>query len=99
MRYIDHRSELGQTAAEYAVLLALVAVGCLAALVILSGSIDGLFSNNSNVFNPPNAPPVSTRPSHVVVPRSVQDCMNEGWRNYPQFEDQASCVQFVTGGG
>ena len=101
MRHTDKHSESGQTLVEYALLLACIALGCAAAALVLSGAIGGLFdsvANDPNVFNPPTAPvPVTT--AAQPQPTSVEDCLDEGWRNYPQFEDQASCVDFVNGGG
>jgi Flp pilus assembly pilin Flp len=97
--YTDRRSELGQTFVEYVLLLTVIALGCLGAVLILSGSIAGLFSDTPNIFKPPSTPPAMTSPSPVAVPTSVQDCLDPGWRNYPQFQDEASCIQFVNGGG
>ena len=37
--------EEGQTLAEYALILALIAVGVIAAVILLQGSISGLFSS------------------------------------------------------
>jgi hypothetical protein len=85
---------------EYAVILAGVALVCLATVIYLSGAINGLFGSTSNLpngFNPPTAPHPITPP--IQSPRSVQQCLHGRWHDYPQFEDEASCVQFVTGGG
>ena len=93
-----HGSESGQGLVEYALILGLVAV--LASAIYLSGAINGVFGSTSNSLNgldPPTATVPMTPP--VPGPTSVQQCYNGGWRDYPQFTDQASCVQFVLGGG
>jgi Flp pilus assembly pilin Flp len=41
----DLKREEGQTLAEYALILALVAVGVIAAVIFLRGSISGLFNS------------------------------------------------------
>ena len=98
MRHTAHGSERGQTLAEYALILGFLAV--LASAIFLSGAIGGIFGSTSNHLNgldPPTATVPMTPP--VQGPTSVAQCLNGGWRNYPQFTDQASCVQFVLGGG
>jgi hypothetical protein len=80
--------------------LAGIALGCLAAALVLSGAIGGLFdsvTNDPNVFNPPAAPPPITTPA-LPEPKSAEDCLHEGWRHYPQFDSEASCLDFLKGG-
>ncbi len=31
----------------------------------------------------------------LIVPTSISQCQNNGWRNYPQFKNQGACVSFV----
>lgn len=108
MRYSVHDSESGQSLVEYTLILGTVAVGCVAAAIFLSGGIDGLYGSigsSADVFNPPNAPasvapPVQpTVPTQPGVPTKVEDCLDGRWLNYPQFTDEASCVEFVTDDG
>jgi hypothetical protein len=85
---------------EYALILACVALACLGTLLLVSGAISGFFGSSSNPpnhFRAPPAPGPTTPP--LSLPTSVEQCLHGGWRNYPQFEDEASCVQFVTGAG
>jgi Flp pilus assembly pilin Flp len=98
MRHRAHGSESGQTLVEYALILVFVAL--LATVIFLSGAIKGVFGSTSNLMNGRN-PPTATEPMTPPVqwPTSVQQCLNGGWQDYPQFTDQASCVQYVTGGG
>ena len=98
MRDTAHGSESGQGLVEYALILGIVAV--LASVIFLSGAINGIFGSTSNSLNgldPPTATVPLTPPPQG--PTSVAQCLNGGWHNYPQFTDQASCVQFVLGGG
>ena len=91
-------SECGQGVVEYALILGVIAV--VAAAIVLSGGLNGIFgstSNSLNGLNPPAATGPMTPPDQR--PTSVQQCLSGGWRNYPQFTDQASCVKYVTGGG
>ena len=94
-----HDSESGQGLVEYALVLAGVAV-LASAVIYLSGAINGLFGSTSNFpngFNPPTTTEPMTPP--VQWPTLVRQCLHGGWRDYPQFTDEASCVRFVTGGG
>ena len=43
--------ESGQTLVEYALIIALVALGCIVALGVLSGKIQDLFNKTSNALN------------------------------------------------
>ncbi len=91
-------SECGQALVEYALILGFVAF--LASAIFLSGAINGVFGSTSNSLNgldPPTATEPMTPPAQW--PTSAQQCLLGGWRNYPQFTDQASCVKYVTGGG
>lgn len=104
MRHTDHGSESGQGLVEYALMLASVVLIGLATVIVLSGAINEFFGSTSNspnglnlpTFNHPTAPGPITP---VQWPTSVQQCLHGRWHNYPQFKDQASCVQFVTGTG
>jgi Flp pilus assembly pilin Flp len=91
-------AESGQTSVETVLTIAAIALGCLVAAIFLSGSIRGIFGSISDPTGPqPSAPFVP--PAVVAVPVTVEDCLNGGWRNYPQFTNQGQCVHFVQGGG
>jgi hypothetical protein len=34
-----------------------------------------------------------------LAPTSFAQCMNNGWKNFPQFKNQGDCVSFVATGG
>ena len=93
-------SESGQSLVEYALLMAGLALLAAVALIYFSGAINGVFGSTSsspNGFIPPTVTEPTTSP--VQWPTSVQQCRHGGWRDFPQFRDEASCVRSVTGGG
>ena len=85
----------GQTTTEFVLILAAIALGCLVALIVFGGAVGDLFGTISH----PSSPSPFVPPNPVDVPTTVDDCLGEGWRNYPQFADEAACIQFVNGGG
>jgi len=86
----------GQATAEYAVLLGAVAIGCIIAISALSRLIDGLFEAPTPVpAQQPFTPPAARAGAHL--PTSLEDCRDEGWRNYVGLTSQADCEAFVTG--
>jgi hypothetical protein len=34
----------------------------------------------------------------LIVPTSKRQCKKRGWRDYPQFKNQGSCVRFIVTG-
>jgi Flp pilus assembly pilin Flp len=83
------RSESGQEIAEYAMILALIAIGCMVAVLYFSGGVQRLFGSTTRPMN--SAPMQPPDP----VPTSVEQCQNGGWRNFPQFQSEAECINFV----
>jgi len=86
---------------EYALIVSSIALACVAATIFLSGRINGLFGSigsSPGIFNPPSVqspPPTMPEPA---VPITVDDCLHGGWKNYPQFDDEPGCIQFVNNG-
>ncbi len=91
-----YRSQSGQTSVETVLIIAAIGLACLAAMIFLGGGISRVFGTTVDPNGPPSSPFVP--PTPVAVPRTVEDCRHGGWRDHPQFVDQASCVEFVTGG-
>ena len=80
---------------EYAVIIAAIAIGCLLALLFLSGGIGGLFgSTTQSLKSAPLRPP-----STIPLPTSIADCQDEGWKKFPTFDDEEECIAFVEGLG
>ena len=82
-------SESGQAISEYVMILAVIALGCMVAVLFFSGSVKGLFGSTTRPMN--SAPLQPPDP----VPTSVEDCKNGGWTNFPQFQSEAECIDFV----
>ena len=61
--------ESGQGLVEYALIIALVAVGLIAILLVLRNSIGNVFKNAASQLN--NAPPPPWHPDHGGVERKV----------------------------
>lgn len=87
------RDESGQTLAEYAVLVAAVAVACLLAGVFLAAGIGGLFGSSDAPPSPGPFVPPST--PQLAYPSSIEDCERGRWRNYAQFASEAQCKEYV----
>ena len=49
--FAARNDESGQTLVEYALIIALVALGCIVALGVLSGKITDIFNKTSNALN------------------------------------------------
>jgi len=90
------RRDSGQVSAELALVLGMIAFGCIVALVYLGGGVTRLFDSSADplrpggVFLPPTAPA-------LTYPTALVDCEDDGWKNFPQFADQAACEAYVEG--
>jgi hypothetical protein len=79
--------------AEYAVIVGLIAVGCIVALLWLGKPINALFHEPTNLPNEqPFTPPVHQ--SDPSAPASLEDCLNGGWQSFG-FASQADCEAYV----
>ena len=66
-----------------------VSVGSVSVTPPLSGSL----ASQTETFTSTLAQPVP------LAPTSFAQCMNGGWRDFPQFKNQGGCVSFVATGG
>jgi hypothetical protein len=81
--------------AEYAVIIAAVAVCCLVALVFLGLTIKSQFDGSgANPSTPPPFTPPATSPQ-VVDPTMLEECERGGWRHFPQFRNERECTDYV----
>jgi hypothetical protein len=72
-------------------LVAVIAIGCIIAIIYFSGGVQGLFGSTTKPGKTgPLLPPFA-----VSYPTSIQECENGGWRTFPQFADQEECKRFV----
>ncbi len=89
-------STSGQTQAEFALIVAGVAVACIVGVLFLGGAVGGLWDRSTKpvtpgTFTPPSDPPTTPTPA------TAADCMNEGWKSYPRFHTEQECLDFVAG--
>lgn len=86
-------SEAGQTLSEYTVVIAAIAVVCVAAVVVLAAAIGGRFdSPDGPAGGSPFTPPA---PQHLAYPTTLDDCEHGRWKNYAQFESEEECKTYV----
>jgi len=83
----------GQTLAEYAVIIAAIAVACVIAALFLVAGIRGRFDATDEPspqapFGPPPSPSLS-------YPTTLEDCEQGRWKNYAQFTSEAECKKYV----
>ena len=82
--------------AEYAIVLAGLAVVCLVAAVFVGAAIQGRFesTNTPTPANPFEPPPTRAVPQ-PNSPTAIAECEDGGWRNFPQFDSEAECRRYV----
>ena len=83
----------GQTLAEYAVIVAAIAVACMVAVLFLAAGIQGRFDSTNGPS--PQAPFVPPRSPGLSYPAKLEDCEDGGWKNYAQFESEEQCKDYV----
>jgi hypothetical protein len=82
--------------AEYAVVLAGIAVLCLLAIMFLAAGIRGRFeSTNTPTPAGPFEPPSTGDLPQLTYPTTIAECEHGGWRNFAQFRNEAECTQYV----
>jgi Flp pilus assembly pilin Flp len=87
-------AETGQAAAEYVLIAAAVAIGCAMAVLFFGGAVTNLFGTSAKpIKTAPFRPPV--RSGDITFPTTVAECVDGGWRNFPQFADEAACADYV----
>jgi hypothetical protein len=82
--------------AEYAVVLAGIAVVCLVATVFVGAAIQGRFqSTNRPMPAGPFEPPPTRAVPKPNSPTAIAECEDGGWRNFPQFHSEVECRRYV----
>ncbi len=85
--------ESGQVVPEYALLIGGIAIACLLAALILGGRIGDLFGSTSDpVSHGPFTPPAMPA---SVYPLTVEECLDDGWKDFPQFASEEECTAYV----
>ena len=94
MRRRPLENESGQALAEYALILAGIAMAVIVAVAALGGSIGDLFDSNGRQLagaSRPRAVPATP----LAFPTTLEECVDPGWHSYPQFESQTECEEYV----
>ena len=96
MRRRSLSDESGQAAAEYALILAGIAMAVILAVSALGGSIGDLFDSNGRelaLAAGPRLKPVKP----LVYPTTLEQCADPGWHSYPQFKSEKECEEYIEG--
>ena len=87
-------AEAGQAAAEYVLIAAAVAIGCAMAVLFFGAAVTNLFGTSARPIKAaPFRPPV--RSGEITFPATVDECVDGGWRDFPQFADETACTDYV----
>lgn len=96
MRRRPLENESGQALAEYALILAGIAMAVILAVAALGGSIGDLFDSNGRQLAGADRPR-SVPATPLVYPTTLEECVDPGWHSYPQFESEEECQEYVDG--
>ena len=96
MRRTSLRCESGQAAAEYALILAGIAMAVILALAALGGGVRDLFGSNGRELAATRPPRVVPGPP-LVYPTTLEQCVDPGWHSYPQFRSEEDCRKYIEG--
>jgi len=96
MRRRPLENESGQALAEYALILAGIAMAVIVALAALGGSVGDLFdSNGRQIVGAAGTRKVPAMP--LVYPTTLEECVDPGWHAHPQFASEEECKTYVEG--
>ena len=96
MRRRPLENESGQALAEYALILAGIAMAVIVALAALGGSVGDLFDSNGRQIAGAGGPrKVPATP--LVYPTTLEECVDPGWHTYPQFASEEECKTYIEG--
>lgn len=84
-------SPSGQTQAEFSLIVAAIAIGCIVVVLIFGGTVGGLWDRSTKPVSPATFdPPTAT----IVTPKKAADCDDPGWASYG-FADRDKCLTWV----
>jgi Flp pilus assembly pilin Flp len=87
-------TESGQVSGEYAIIIGVIALVCLVAVIVLGTGVREQFqSGGEQVQQTPFQPP--TPSSESSWPSTLAECEHDGWRDFPQFANEADCRRYV----
>ena len=73
-----------------------IAIVCSLAVLFLSGGISNLFGSTATPMKTAPFRPPSPSPG-LTYPTTLEECANEGWKNFAQFASEAACDAYVNG--
>ena len=88
-------SESGQTQGEYVLVVAGIALACVAAALVVGALLSGRFDSSAKPFGPGTGQFTPPSPPAAVYPTSAAQCENGGWQSYPQFPDEQACLDYI----
>ncbi len=89
------RADAGQTQAEYVLVVAGIALACIAAALFLGAVLNGSFDSSSKPLTPGSSPFTPPSPPALVYPTKLSQCEGEGWKDFPQFESESDCADYI----
>lgn len=88
-------AQSGQASSEYAIVVGAIAVVCIVAAVFVGVAVKGQFGSTAEpIQGGPFEPPF---PSTLTWPTTLEECQDDGWRNFAQFSDEGECVAYIDG--
>jgi Flp pilus assembly pilin Flp len=88
-------SESGQAQSEYVLVVAGIALACIAAALLLGALVVDRFDSSSKPLVPSSSPFTPPRSPATVYPTSLSQCEDGGWRDFPQFADESACADYI----
>jgi hypothetical protein len=88
------RRETGQASGEYAIVIFMIAIVCIAAVLLFGFALSGQYQSDGDQIQP-GPGPLSPPTYGTASPTSDDDCRNNGWQKYPDFESEQECLDFV----
>jgi hypothetical protein len=90
-------TERGQVVGEYAIVIGLIAFVCVVALLYFGFVLrDDYESGGGQIQQAPYEPPTPVTPSAPQSwPTTLADCEDGGWQDFPQFTNEAGCVEYI----
>jgi hypothetical protein len=97
MRPKSGDAERGQVLGEYAIVIGLIAFVCVVALLYFGFVLrDDYESGGEQIQQAPYEPPTPVTPSvPQSSPTTLADCEDDGWKDFPQFKNEAECVEYI----
>ena len=92
---MDWGSEDGQSLPEYTIVLAAIAVATLFSLLVLGAALKGRFESSDDNLPPAHTPFTPPSQPGLVYPTEIGQCRHGGWRDFPQFRNEAECEEYV----